>query len=380
KSTPYNGSSINNRVRSANFPIVVVEEDERFSSRQQTNETENVPTHSDIQQLKEKIPATQSDIQESFTLVDSSRSSISFHSVNEGLVEEDNISNKYTRKNNLIVTEHEQIPTNESNSELVNDNSSNEINNSQAISSSIQADISDDNSETDSQSSLLNAEPSQDNTKKYFDIQIEGNPKPIMIDDKPIENIFEKIQKAFEEFSLPIANIANSYFEEEVDIKCQIRNICRKISDTRISYELTKKVKELKKDNKFSVSRFIEEIDQGTGRWKRNPNANEWNSLFVKGETVKARVYKIITAEALGLRKELRIRDEMIAARRSIMLVVRLGWNVISESKKIDPNRLKVMPTAKWEELIKNIKEKYQSVVNDYNLTEKSLKELGDNI
>ncbi|CAG8574737.1 7648_t:CDS:2, partial [Dentiscutata heterogama] len=73
-------------------------------------------------------------------------------------------------------------------------------------------------------------------------------------------------------------------------------------------------VKELKKENKFSISRFIEEIDQETGRWKQNPNANKWNSLFVKDEIVKARVYKIITAEALDVRKELRIRDEIIAA------------------------------------------------------------------
>ncbi|CAG8815700.1 39226_t:CDS:10, partial [Gigaspora margarita] len=288
KSTPRD-SSINNRVKSANIPIVVVEEDECFSSRQQTNEIENVPaTHSDIQQLKKKIPVTQSsDIQESFTLVDSSRSSISFHSVNEGLVEEDNISNEYTRKNNLIVTEHEQIPTNESNSELVNDNSSNEINNSQLILSNIQ--------ETDSQS---NTEPSKDNIKKYFDIQIEGKPKPIIVVDEPIDKIFEKIQKEFEAFLLKVDNINND-FEEEVDIRCQIRNICKKISDSetnynhfrvkylyslcelvRILYELTKKVKELKKDNKFSISRFIDEIDQETG------------------ETVKARVYKIISAEA----------------------------------------------------------------------------------
>ncbi|KAF0484998.1 hypothetical protein F8M41_022890 [Gigaspora margarita] len=126
-----------------------------------------------------------------------------------------------------------------------------------------------------------------DKTKKYFDIQIEGNPKPIMIGDKPIENIFEKIQKAFEEYSLPITNIANSYFEEEVDIKYQIRNICREFSDNEINYnnskvqyiyslckfaqilyELIRKIKELKKNKKFSVSRFIGEIDQETGRWK----------------------------------------------------------------------------------------------------------------
>ncbi|CAG8685331.1 16316_t:CDS:10, partial [Gigaspora margarita] len=368
KSTPHNDSSINNRVKGANFPTVVVEVDERFSSRQQTNKTENVPaTHSDIQQLKEKIPATQSDIQV----------------MNEGLVEKDNISNEYTRKNNLIVTEHEQIPTNESNSELVNDDSS--------------VDISDDNWETDSQSSLLNTESSQDNTKEYFDIQIEGKPKPILVVDEPIDKIFEKIQKEFEASLLTVDNVNND-FEEEVDIGCQIRNIFRKISDSEtnynysrvkylyslcklasISYELTKKVKELKKDNKFSVSRFINEIDQETGKWKKNPNANEWNSLFVKGETVKARVYKIILAEALGISKNLRIRDEMIAARRLFLLVARLGWNVISKSKKIDPNRLKAIPKANWEELINNIKAKYQSDDNDYKYTEKSLKELEDN-
>ncbi|CAG8692289.1 14645_t:CDS:2, partial [Cetraspora pellucida] len=103
---------------------------------------------------------------------------------------------------------------------------------------------------------------------------------------------------------------------------------------TRISYELTKKVKELKKDNKFSVSRFIEDKDQETG------------------ETVKAQVYKIIKEEALGIiKEEARIRDEIIAAQRFFMLV---------------------------DDLIKNIKEKY-SVDTDYKLIEKSLKEVEDN-
>ena len=219
-----------------------------------------------------------------------------------------------------------------------------------------------------------------------------------MISDKPIDKLFEKIQEGFEECSLHTVNNVYSYFEEEVDIKCQIRNIYRKISDrgtnfnnarvqyihslcelARISYELTKKVKELKKDNKFSVSRFIEKKDQETGRWRQNPNANEWNSLFAKGETIKAQVYKIIKEEALGIiKEEARIRDEMIAARRSFMLVVHLGWNVISKSKRIDPSRLKVMPKSKWEDLIKNIKEKY-SVDIDYKLIEKSLKEVEDN-
>ncbi|CAG8505249.1 20266_t:CDS:2 [Gigaspora margarita] len=49
------------------------------------------------------------------------------------------------------------------------------------------------------------------------------------------------------------------------------------------------------------------------------------------------------------------------------MLVVRLGQNEISESKKIDPNRLKAIPKAYWEELITNIKEKYWSDDNNYN-------------
>ncbi|CAG8720311.1 16298_t:CDS:1, partial [Cetraspora pellucida] len=116
--------------------------------------------------------------------------------------------------------------------------------------------------------------------------------------------IFEKIQK---EFVLPADSNINSNFEEEVDIECQLRNICKKISDSKtnynnlrvqyihslcelaqLSYEITKKVKELKKDYKFRVSIFIEEKDQETGRWKKNPNANVWNSIFVKGETVKA--------------------------------------------------------------------------------------------
>ncbi|CAG8499160.1 31706_t:CDS:2, partial [Racocetra persica] len=119
------------------------------------------------------------------------------------------------------------------------------------------------------------------------------------------------------------------------------------------NWETNSQVKELKKDNKFSVSRFIEEKDQETGRWRQNSDANEWN-------------------------KEARIRDEMIAAWRFFMLVVHLGWNVISKSKRIDPNRLKVMPKSKWEDFIKNIKEKYLVDI-DYKLIEKNLKEVEDN-
>ncbi|CAG8820603.1 8544_t:CDS:1, partial [Dentiscutata erythropus] len=40
--------------------------------------------------------------------------------------------------------------------------------------------------------------------------------------------------------------------------------------------------------------------------------------------------------------------------------------NEIFESKKIDPNRLKAIPKAYWEELINNIKEKYWSDDNNY--------------
>ncbi|CAG8595202.1 10694_t:CDS:2, partial [Gigaspora rosea] len=91
KSTLYNDSSINasieNRVESTNFPIVVIEEDERFSSRQ------NVP----VTQLN-------TNNQESFTQLDSSRSSISrsstsVHSVNqvEGSIDKDNTSDEDSR-------------------------------------------------------------------------------------------------------------------------------------------------------------------------------------------------------------------------------------------------------------------------------------------
>ncbi|CAG8840423.1 29002_t:CDS:2, partial [Gigaspora margarita] len=88
KSILHNNSAINdstkNRVESTNFLIVIVEEDERFSSRQQIDETENVS-------------ATQSDnnIRESFTQLDNFRSSTSLHSVNHSIDEiEDNTSDE----------------------------------------------------------------------------------------------------------------------------------------------------------------------------------------------------------------------------------------------------------------------------------------------
>ncbi|CAG8811349.1 38916_t:CDS:2, partial [Gigaspora margarita] len=91
KSTLYNDSAINdsikNRVESTNFPIVVVKEDERFSSRQRIDETENVS-------------AIQSDnnIRESFTQLDNFRSSTSLHSINFLIDEiEDNTSDEDSR-------------------------------------------------------------------------------------------------------------------------------------------------------------------------------------------------------------------------------------------------------------------------------------------
>ncbi|CAG8832404.1 4186_t:CDS:2, partial [Gigaspora margarita] len=84
-----------------------------------------------------------------------------------------NILDKHNEKTNLIIIE---LLLNESNNELVNQ----------------------DSSETDSQSPLLNVEPSQDKAKNYFDIKIEGEPKPIIVGDEPIDKIFEKIQKEFE--------------------------------------------------------------------------------------------------------------------------------------------------------------------------------------
>ncbi|CAG8638826.1 13992_t:CDS:10 [Cetraspora pellucida] len=280
KSTSHNGSSTNDsiedRVESANFSIVVIENkeiDKYFSSSQK-----------------------------SFTQLDSSQSSISL---------QDNISD---RQISPIITQHEQP-----NREIVNEDSSSPKYYQYCYFKLLGDFI-----------------PGENRTSILLIIRITN--------DKYIKNTENKIDNS-QVIPLDI-NTVQTYSsddnwetdsQEKVDIRCQIRNIYRQISDrgtnfnnarvqyilslcelVRISYELTKKVKELKKDNKFTVSRFIEVKDQET------------------------------------------------------------GWNVISKSKRIDPIRLKVMPKSKWEDLIKNIKEKY-SVNTDYKLIEKSLKEVEDN-
>ncbi|CAG8821684.1 7056_t:CDS:2, partial [Gigaspora margarita] len=87
--TLHNDNAINdsneNRVESTNFPIVVIEKNGYFSSTQQIDETEN-------------MLVTQSDtnIQESFTQLNSSRISTSLYLVNqvEGSIDKDNTSDE----------------------------------------------------------------------------------------------------------------------------------------------------------------------------------------------------------------------------------------------------------------------------------------------
>ncbi|CAG8703140.1 12722_t:CDS:1, partial [Dentiscutata heterogama] len=71
------------------------------------------------------------------------------------------------------------------------------------------------------------------------------------------------------------------------------------------------------------------------------------------------------------------IKNVMIAARHSLILVQRLGWQVIYDRKMIDPPRLSVMTKNEFAVLIKKIEEQIPADSNDYyKLFDESLKEL----
>ncbi|CAG8480107.1 7250_t:CDS:2, partial [Racocetra persica] len=117
-------------------------------------------------------------------------------------------------------------------------------------------------------------------------------------------------------------NIAQAENNREMDKQPSINFISGMLKQMTLAENSTQA------DDIGSIQDNDYEKDQETGRWRQNPDTNEWNSLFVKGKTIKTQVYKIIKEEALGIiKEEARIRDEMIVAQHSFMLVLRLGWN-----------------------------------------------------
>ncbi|CAG8497320.1 20927_t:CDS:2, partial [Cetraspora pellucida] len=126
--------------------------------------------------------------------------------------------------------------------------------------------------------------------------------------------------------------------EEEENIESQIKNIWEKFSNNEenynysrvlyilcelalISFKATKIIKELKKSNQFFVPSHITVINQDTSeeRQEVNPEANNWNREFAKGERVASRVNKILVESATIYHKgkPAIIKNEMVAARRS---------------------------------------------------------------
>ncbi|CAG8569975.1 17027_t:CDS:2 [Gigaspora margarita] len=140
---------------------------------------------------------------------------------------------------------------------------------------------------------------------------------------------------------------------------------------------------ELKNSGQFFIPGFISVIDQETGEKSQeiNPEANNWNREFSKGERIASRVYKILVESSTIYHKgkPAIIKNVMIAARHSLILVQRLGWQVIYDSKTIDPPRLRVMTKDEFAELIKKIEEQEPVDNNDYyKLSDENLKELED--
>ncbi|CAG8524567.1 7460_t:CDS:10 [Dentiscutata heterogama] len=202
KSTSHNDSSIDDSIE--DIPVVVIEEDEHFSNRQQIDETENVPV-------------TQSDTnKESFTQLNSSRSSTSLHSVNqvEGLIDE----------------------------------------------------IEDNTFDKDSQSLQLDQ---QNKIKSRTDIQINGDPKPIIIQNN-IPNEGDDIESQIKIIWKKISNNENDFQFSRV---LYIHTLCELV---HISFKLTKRIKELKNSDQFFIPGFITVVDQVTGekRQEINPEAN----------------------------------------------------------------------------------------------------------
>jgi hypothetical protein len=62
-----------------------------------------------------------------------------------------------------------------------------------------------------------------------------------------------------------------------------------------ISFKATKRIKELKKSNQFFVPSHITVIDQDVSKERQevNPEANNWNRGFAKGERVASHVNRI---------------------------------------------------------------------------------------
>ncbi|CAG8585265.1 14403_t:CDS:10 [Gigaspora margarita] len=105
---------------------------------------------------------------------------------------------------------------------------------------------------------------------------------------------------------------------------------------------------------------FIIVTNQETGEKRKeiNPEANKWNREF---------------SQAI-------IKNEMVAARRLLILVQRLGWFVIYNNESISPSRVRRMSKKEWSDLIKKIEEKEPDSLDYYKLSDESLKELEESI
>ncbi|CAG8757449.1 18777_t:CDS:2, partial [Racocetra persica] len=99
----------------------------------------------------------------------------------------------------------------------------------------------------------------------------------------------------------------------------------------------------------------------------------------IESEQIASRVYKILVelSTIYHKSKPAIIKNVIGAARRSLILVQRLGWQVIYDSESIDPPRLRVMTKNEFVKLIKRIEEQESADNNDYyKLSDKNLKEL----
>ncbi|CAG8760255.1 26199_t:CDS:2, partial [Racocetra persica] len=119
--------------------------------------------------------------------------------------------------------------------------------------------------------------------------------------------------------------------EEEENIKSQIKNIWEKISSNT-------------KEERQEV----------------NPEANNWNHEFNKSERVASHVNKILvklfTIYHKG--KIAIIKNKMVVARHSVILVQRLSWFIVYKSESINPSRLKHMSKKEWVDQLKKLKKK----------------------
>ncbi|CAG8775736.1 9679_t:CDS:1, partial [Gigaspora rosea] len=119
----------------------------------------------------------------------------------------------------------------------------------------------------------------------------------------------------------------------------------------------------------------------GEKRKEINPEANNWNREFSQGEGIASRVNKILV-ESFSIYHKGKIsviKNEMVAARRLLILVQRLGWFVIYNSESFSPSRVRRVSKKEWSDLIKKIEEKVPADNLDYyKLSNESLKELED--